>query len=144
MNLKDISDRDINTILNDVDRVPLDNLELLLLIFNIKPLCFWDVLKKDKAIIESFAKKYGFYSLFVDQDDINIKVPDTSSESEYLIIGRRKEDVLKYREIYFARSDMEKFIEIGILLGYPKCCSQGYINFRALSAEKDEKFIVRD
>lgn len=144
MNLKDISDKEVNIILNDVSKVPLDNLELLLLIFNVKPLCFWDVLKKDKPIIESFAKKYGFYSLFVGLDDIRIKGPDTSSESEYLIIGRRKEDVLKYREVYFERSDMEKFIEIGVLLGYPKCCSQEYINFRALCTEKDEKLIVRD
>ncbi len=144
MNLKDIFDKEINVILSDVSNIPLDNLELFLLIFNVKPVCFTDVLKKDKPIVENFAKKYDFYFLFVDPGDINIKGPNTSNESEYLIIGRKKEDVLRYREVYFGRSDMEKFIEVGTLLGYPGCCSQKYINFRALCIEKDEEFIVRD
>ncbi len=137
-----IEDHEIDPFAERTRAIGLDYIEILSLSRGYKPLIF-DVIRKDKKeelskIMEEMDIEYRF----VDKASVvGEKANILKDDREFFMISKDPERIKEFKEVYFEDDRTERMARIGELLGYPKCCSESYVE---RIRDKDPETRIRD
>ncbi len=107
----------------------LDYIELLSLMKGIKPLIFDKIKKERKEDFIKLMKDIGIEYRFIGKESIESNASELLvDDTEFFMISKDSQLNVEFENIYFKEGSYDKLANVGMALGYPKCCSQHYIN----------------
>ncbi len=131
-----------NPLVTKARALGLDYVELLSLVKGFKPLIFDKIKKDKKEDLAKIMKDIGVDYRFVDKESIKIDAANLLvDDTEFFIISKDPQRISEFEKVYFKEGGIDKFMNVGKLLGYPECCSCRYVE-RIQNKSKDIR--VRD
>src|SRR3989338_1437859 len=138
-------------ILKDIFKSTIKSLEILYVLEGAKPSARIMVSEKDEAQVEGFVSQKGlsyvksnFKVVKQDKDkvysDKGLRVPIDSQTQGYFFayISKDMEKSLRAREL--EEKGMHR--ELGLMLGYPSCCSQFFFERFSLESQRSNDFTL--
>jgi|GEM_PF-4480211 len=117
------------SLMEKASEMQMDYIEIVALLSNIKPL-FYEIVQDGKIDeIKDFFEERRLICDFSKErcEDLGKDGLIDRNKESFLFVSKDRRKIKNFKKTYLGSSDREKNAEIGILLGYPKCCADNFI-----------------